>query len=234
MKIAILSDIHGNIYAFEKALNMMSELGTDFYIFSGDICGYYFNSIDVIDKLMDIKEIRCIKGNHDDAFIRFIENDDADLIKKYTCKYGDSIFEFKTKAEKKHIDFLKQLSAMDTFELDGMKFVVFHGGPDDNLIQQVFPDNDFKLIDSIEADVIITGHTHHRLLKKINNKIIINPGSIGQPRDGLMSSFATIDTESLVVEFHDIQYDYTKLIDDVLKKDKQPDYLIDVLLRPYK
>lgn len=233
MKIAILSDIHGNLHSFSKGIELLEIEKVEYIIFVGDVCGYYFDSTLIIDKLLTFKNFYGVRGNHDEMFLNFLKFKNIDSINKYTEKYGDSFKFFNIKTTKVHIEFLERLPYINEFSIDNISFMVFHGGPDDYLNQQIFPDNDFKFLDKISANVIILGHTHYRILKKTHNKLVINPGSLGQPRDGKVSSFVIFDTKTFEAKFIDVNYNYLELYKGIMKMEKQPDYLTQVLLRPY-
>jgi putative phosphoesterase len=233
MKIAIISDIHGNFFSFSKAFELIEAEKIDHIIFVGDVCGYYFDSTLIIDKLIAIKHLYAVRGNHDDMFLKFLKFKDLNSINSYTEKYGDSFHVFSTNARKEHVDFLESLPSIREFSIDNISFMVVHGGPHDYLNQQIFPDNDFTFLNKISAKVIIFGHTHYRIIKKIHNKLVINPGSLGQPRDGLVSSFVVFDTKNLEAKFVDVNYNYLDLYTIIMSMKKQPDYLTRVLLRPY-
>lgn len=233
MKIGIISDIHGNLLAFKSALKTMRELKIDTMIFAGDICGYYFNSLEIIDELINIKNLYAVKGNHDQIFLDIYNSKDKEAAKEYSLKYGTSIYHFMSNANQKHISFLEKLPKKIDIEIDGVGIRVYHGGPNDYLNQKILPDCDFSVFFKEKADIIILGHSHYRINKIVDEKIIINPGSIGQPRDSKLPSFTVYDTVCKTVEFVEINYRVDKLINDILTKGKQPSYLYNVLFRPF-
>jgi putative phosphoesterase len=235
MKLAIISDIHGNHDAWIKALEIIEKDRIDFIIFAGDICGYYFESLRIIDSLLKKKNLNAVIGNHDQIFLDNINKPDPSSIQSYTIKYGDSLKSFLKEVQPRHIKFLNSLPQKSDFMIDKIKFTLFHGGPLDYLNQKIFPDNDFSSFNhSNEFRVYILGHTHYRLFKKTNSFIIINPGSLGQPRDGNKGAFYLFDTENMNGNFIDIDYNYQRLYLEVLNLKNQPEYNSKVLLRPYE
>jgi putative phosphoesterase len=234
MKVAIFSDIHGNLESLNEFIEITNSMNIDINIFLGDLCGYYFNPIEVIEKLQNMKSLFTIRGNHDDIFINLIECDDLNEIQLYVDKYGSSFNEFKSNASNKHIQFLKSMTFKNIIEIDSLIFTLVHGGLNDNLNQKVFPDSDLNFIHDIKSDIFVCGHTHYGFFKEIGNKTIINPGSLGQPRDGKKSSFAVFDTSTMKTDLIYFDYDYKKTVQKVLDRTPQPNYLIDVLERPYK
>jgi putative phosphoesterase len=96
---------------------------------------------------------------------------------------------------KDSMKFLLELPRESRFELDDISFYMNHTGPRMSLHHYLdlnipYPELD-KHYRDIEADVIFTGHTHVPYVKKIRNKILVNPGSVGEPRDwlGFLSFF---------------------------------------------
>ena len=73
MIIIAFSDVHGNSDALEVFLNEIKHEKYDKIVFCGDIFGYYYNQIKVINLLQGIKDLLWIKGNHDDYFLKLYE-----------------------------------------------------------------------------------------------------------------------------------------------------------------
>ena len=88
MKIAILSDIHANIDAFELVMKNIDKDGIDAILIAGDLVGYYYHPDKVINICMSRDNIYCIRGNHDKNFLNALE--DEKLMKKLISKYGSS------------------------------------------------------------------------------------------------------------------------------------------------
>jgi predicted phosphodiesterase len=106
-----------------------------------------------------------------------------------------------------------------------------HGSPWDPLNGRIYPDySNWERFNSCNEDVILIGHTHYPLEKKIGDKIIINPGSVGQPRDGKNGAcFAILDISSRKVQFHRVAYNPQRMIEDAQIHDPDNCYLVQVL-----
>lgn len=230
MRIAIFSDIHGNKYALKEALNKMNEIGIDVHICCGDLVGYYYYHNEVIEALRNIKNIYCVRGNHDQIFIDIF--DQKIETSTYKAKYGCSIEKFLNTISKDNLDFLRNLSIEQDILLDGYKIKIVHGSPWNPINDYVYPDSDFERYSEVNVDYILQGHTHYPMLIKQQKCQIINPGSIGQPRDGGYPSFVVFDTTKKQVEFIQFKYNIEKLISDIKCIDGEPDYLLEVLRRP--
>ena len=88
MRLGIFSDIHGNIYAFDKVWEALKREACDLYLFLGDICGYYYHANEVMNKLNSIEDLICVRGNHDQMFLDMLS--DPILESDYRGLYGKS------------------------------------------------------------------------------------------------------------------------------------------------
>jgi len=230
MKLGIISDIHGNNFALKAILEKTPNV--DLFIFLGDISGYYSFTEECVELLKKIN-IVAVKGNHDQILIDcLINNKKPDL--SYSIRYGSALLRSFLSASHYTIDFLLSLPDFQEFMLDGNIFKCFHGAPWNPLTGRVYPNfKEWNRFMDVNADVILLGHTHYPFIKKLNNnKLIINPGSVGQPRDiGNMSSYIILDTLSLDVKLYRTSFDIQILIDDSKKNDPDISYLIEILKR---
>jgi predicted phosphodiesterase len=90
MRICVFSDIHGNGPAFWPAYEMMLEEKADLYFCLGDLCGYYFDQIEIFRALSRIPNLVCVKGNHGDIFLR-IRKGNSELAQTNKEGYGSSM-----------------------------------------------------------------------------------------------------------------------------------------------
>lgn len=127
MRIAIFSDIHGNIYAFEKILESIREHQVDQLIFCGDICGYYYYQNEIINIFKNMNNLVCVMGNHDKLFLDILE--DEHLEEAYTNRYGKSMELLKKNITKDNLNFLRNLNSKKELWIDKYSFGVFHGSP---------------------------------------------------------------------------------------------------------
>src|SRR6185436_12514757 len=88
MRLGVFSDIHGNMYAFEKVWQALQAEKCDQYCFLGDVCGYYYSQNEAIALLKACPNLICLLGNHDELFLRML-NDRA-VEDMYLEKYGKS------------------------------------------------------------------------------------------------------------------------------------------------
>jgi putative phosphoesterase len=231
MKIAVFSDVHGNYDAFQNAMSIIHSNQVDAIFFLGDVVGYYYESLPIIEQLMKMKNLSVVLGNHDQMFLEMLESRNEPSIQNYTKKYGSSLHEFVENANLTQIEFLASIPTTKLVELDGIKFMLLHGGPTDPLHQRVYPDTLLDDFQDIDVNVVFLGHTHYRMNRTIGFTTIINPGSLGQPRDSKAASFVIYDTQNKEALFVDVAFDVDKLKEQIHARTSEPSYLIDVLDR---
>ncbi len=222
MRIGLISDIHSNIYALKSVLKKL--VGMDLILCAGDITGYYPFVNEVFQELEDHNVI-FIKGNHD-AYLCGDKIKDLNTIElksfEYTRNHIASI----------NLDRLRTTSLHYELTIDGFKLVMVHGSPWDKLEEYVYPDYpSFERFKEIDADVIILGHTHYPMIKQIGEKLIINPGSCGQPRDyNPRAAFAIFDTLAKSAIIKRVQYNVKRLC-GIVRELGFDDKLIEILQR---
>ena len=235
MIIIAFSDVHGNSDALEVFLNEIKHEKYDKIVFCGDIFGYYYNQIKVINLLQGIKDLLWIKGNHDDYFLKLYEGkmNEESCIKRFGHSYdkGNEIYNNQV------YNLIRKLSSHIVIydNVNDIKIGVYHGSPYDELEDRVYPDtaivNEKKYND---YGIVILGHTHCRMKRYVGNTLVVNPGSVGQPRDGLGFCYAKIDTTSMNVKFKTFNVDTTKLYKQIDVYDKNLTKLKAVLERGAK
>lgn len=172
-----MSDIHSNI----EALNAVSDNIEDGPIYcAGDTVGYGANPKEVIQWVMK-RKVKAVLGNHDYAIA---QNDE----RWFNSRAGDSIkwtFKNINPIEKKY---LNNLLKSRIVKINELKMLIVHGSPEDNLFEYVHPSTHEHLFEGYlkqnKVDIIVMGHTHIPFIWKSKNGMILNPGSVGQPRSG--------------------------------------------------
>ncbi|MBT3387333.1 MAG: metallophosphoesterase family protein [Desulfobacula sp.] len=228
MKLCVFSDIHGNGFAFDAALEKMLSERADFNFFLGDFCGYFFNQKQIFKHLKTIPNLIYLKGNHDHLLLRMADGE-KDLVSEYSQKYGRSMEYLLNQDIQEIIEWLR--SAQDFYVDKELNCYACHGSPWDNLDGYIYPDTSIKKFADYPQTLFLIGHTHYPMVRKMGNKLIINPGSIGQPRHGGQASYAVIDMGSFTVEFKEIVYDKTTLAKEIEKLDSSNMYLKNIIWR---
>lgn len=179
MRILIISDIHANIVSVESL-----KENFDYMVCLGDVVDYGPDPKGCIDFVRN-NCFKLVRGNHDHALAFGVDcgcSYDFKHLSVSTREYHRSIL------DEDDINFLRKTALTDTFEMGGARFFLAHASPSGDLYRYLKPQTDLSIwmdeTGNIDADFILLGHTHLPMIIEIGKKTIINPGSIGQPRDG--------------------------------------------------
>ena len=229
MKIAILSDIHSNVYALESVLNAVKKKSIDTLIIAGDFVGYYFWPADVFNLLKDW-DLVAIRGNHDQMLEK--AKIDKDYLIKKCKKYGSGLSVAIEQLDKDRFTWLTNLPDLLEYKTPDGNILICHGSPwiDD---EYIYPDADDKSLgryDALNVKWVIQGHTHYSMHKNIGDVTLINPGSVGQPRNKKPGAhWALLDTSLNRVDFFCEQYDIKKVVEESKKRHPEIPYLANIL-----
>lgn len=215
MKVAVLSDIHSNYYAFKACYEDAVNCGAEMFIFLGD----YVSDLSEPQRTMDlVYEIRskyptvCLRGNREGYML-----DCEDGRSNFTrgSKSGSLLFTYEH-LRKKDLEFIRGLKIADTIEIEGVRIEIAHAAMDND--RYYFDGNDGHTADifpQMKCDYLLTGHSHKQYIKQNAEKTIINPGSVGIPQDGTRNpKYALLDVADGTVscEFREVPYDMTDAI----------------------
>lgn len=213
MKIASISDIHGNIYALMKAFEDIDSQKVDLIICLGDLVGYGPHPNEVI-ALIKRRDIPTIKGNYDasvvDGAFTFIRDNQ---INSFALPFA--VEEVRT-SNKYYLD---SLPTELNYEFHGVRLKFTHGSPN-SISEYLFEnsENTKTVMETLDADILVCAHTHIPAFKKFENKTYINVGSIGKPKIGrpnLTYSIIEINEDGKSqVHFRELEYDKHKIIKD--------------------
>lgn len=220
MRYVIFSDIHSNIEAFEKMLGLKKIHNIDKYLFLGDLVGYGPNPDEVISQFRKLPNAKFVRGNHDKVIADLESSSLFNPAAAFSAEWS------KLKIEPVNFQFLKQLPkgplTIDRF------ITICHGSPFDEdyyIFSQFEAAESFKFM---ETSIGFFGHTHFpviyylrnekidivplsetmRIKLDVNTKYLINPGSIGQPRDkNPASSFIIFDSGKREINFIRFHYE---------------------------
>lgn len=213
MKIAAISDIHGNIYSLMKVLEDIDEQKVDLVICLGDLVGYGPHPNEVI-ALIKRREIPCIKGNYDasvvDGGFTFIRDTS---INSFSLPWATE----EVRASNKF--YLSQLPTKLDYDINGVKIRFTHGSPN-KIDEYLFEDaeNTKKVMEELEEDVLVCAHTHIPSYKKFDNRVFVNVGSVGKPKIGRPNAtYALIEInedKTIDVKFRELEYEYKRIVKD--------------------
>ena len=233
MKLAVFSDIHSNIEALDCVIEKISLENVDGIICCGDTVGYGPNPNECVEKIKSIKNIKIIAGNHDRAAIGLFDvnwfNDNAKAAILWTS----------SQLTEENKNFLKGLPEKIIEE----NFTAVHGSPREPIKEYLIKPSDMQEnLQFFETQICFVGHSHYPFVYtseksitklqenepiEISSKSIINPGAVGQPRDGDNRACFMI-LEGNEITFHRVNYDI-KAVQKKMKIEKLPEYLVERL-----
>ena len=223
-KLAIIADIHSNLEAFKTVLKEINKLEIKKIYCCGDIVGYGAEPNECVE-LVRKNRIISVKGNHDIGCVNLQDKELFNQWGRAAIEWSNKILSDKNKQVLFNLP--KYLEAEDVY------FV--HGSPRDYLWEYVYPDYsawDFReFFKKIGKDILVTGHTHLPFVRNFKNKIAINPGSVGQPRDSnAKASFCIVDIFRKKAKIKRVGYDVKKTADKI-KKASLPEFLAERLFK---
>ena len=231
MKIAVLSDIHGNYYALEEVLKIAKTKEVKKILVLGDIVGYYYYPEKVL-KQLGTWDYLLIKGNHEEILLDILNGkiDEGTLRLKYGSGHRLAI----EKLSKKQLDILTQAPEKLLVEIDGVNIQMCHGSPWES-DYYLYPNTPNEILDKCEQediDIVLVGHSHYPFTYQAGNTLLVNVGSIGQSRvAGGIASWAIIDTSNKDVQLMATPYNVNSLIEEIEKTDPDIIYLKNILTR---
>jgi predicted phosphodiesterase len=229
LKIAILSDIHGNFEALKKVWADIEQNQVDHIVCLGDMVGYGPEPEAVVNFIIE-KGIVSLVGNHE---LATLENEQ---LREMSEEAYQSIIITRKLVSESSLSFIRQLPKK--YVLDDMLFV--HGMPPDSATTYLHWAGDDEIVASMKAvpqRMIFLGHTHRPIcysydeidlgvifpqegITKISRDIqyIINVGSVGQPRDGnIKAKYVIYDTEEHEYDLRLVEYDVEKTANQIIE-----------------
>ena len=215
MRVAVLSDIHSNYYAFKACYEDAVKCGAEMFIFLGD----YVSDLSEPQRTMDlVYEIQskyptiCLRGNRE-GYMLDCENGRSSFIRG--SKSGSLLFTYEH-LRKRDLEFIRGLKISDTIEIEGIQIEIAHAAMDND--RYYFDSNDghtAEIFSQMKCDYLLTGHSHKQYIQQNAGRKIINPGSVGIPQDGTRNpKYALLDVADGTVscEFREVPYDMTDAI----------------------
>lgn len=220
MKYLVFTDIHGNLEAFEALLEFVKNHEIDHYLFLGDLVGYGASPSEIIDKIKELHPIAMIRGNHDKAVAGF------DSAQTFNPIAATAIYWTRQNISEKNMEYLARLKKGPII-ING-EISLCHGAPFDE-DHYIFGEFDAaEAFAHFDTPVCFFGHTHFPFVYREKNhnaegsflsgdesmielekgtRYLINPGSIGQPRDrNPKAGCGIFDTATRRITFYRFSY----------------------------
>jgi putative phosphoesterase len=231
LKVALLGDIHGNSPALAAVLAGARREGVTRLFVTGDFVGYYFWPVDVL-RMLDGWDLVVVRGNHEDLLAR--ARREPDFLQVIDEQYGTGTRVALETLSSGQLDWLENLPHPVEAEIDGQRLLLCHGAPWD-VDQYIYPDASPDLLQrSAEGgyDWVVLGHTHYPMEKRIGRTTLVNPGSVGQPRNRTPGAqWAVLDTKLRSIALLTEAYDITSVVAEALVREPRKPYLREVLQR---
>ncbi len=220
MRYLVLSDIHANLDAFVAVLDKASEIGYDKMVFLGDAVGYGVDPKECLEILKD-KMSYGVAGNHDKAIVNPDELSYFNEIARQAILW--------TREKLKNTPFIKFLEDLPyTKEIEPGIIITHSTISEPRYWEYILTPYDAEAeFNTTFFEIMLYGHTHIPIAFEYqdegkvipilestiyldkNKRYILNPGSVGQPRDGdNRASFAILDTEKYVFKIYRVSYPY--------------------------
>lgn len=210
MKLAVLSDIHGNLTALNAVLEDINKSEIDGYIIAGDHVIDCPQNNEVLEKIKNL-DAYVIKGNREKYIMNYhngmhSEWDNHKQMAAVVWAYNNM--------DEDNINYIDNLPEQLNISLANMDTIrVVHGSPF-NISEQLFPDKYPERIEkslrSIKESVLICGHTHESWSKIVHKKLVVNPGSVGIPfNDNMCAEYAILTwmDNRWIASHHQVKYD---------------------------
>ncbi|HEX2695957.1 MAG TPA: metallophosphoesterase family protein [Acidobacteriota bacterium] len=232
MRYLVFTDIHGNLEALLAVLKFVMKKRVDHYLFLGDLVGYGASPNEVVQKLAALKPLSLVRGNHDKAVCGL------DSVQTFNPIAASAIYWTKSRITKKNFDFLYKIKKSP--DVVHETITICHGAPFDE-DYYIFGEFDAtEAFSYFQTPVCFFGHTHFPFIYAEKDQIVegtflegrsneirlekgvrylINPGSVGQPRDrNPMAAFAIYDSAARTVKFYRVEYDIAEARRKILEQ----------------
>ena len=206
MRILVISDIHSNYRALKATLDTFDDVDEVWCL--GDIVEYGPRPSDCIELVRQNCQ-QVVIGNHDLYFSKCLPQ----------SNYGWTGW-YPNNTPINDLDYISGLPSLLTLDRDGISYCLVHGSPANHLTGRLHPHaeeiENIQSLKNADQDRILAGHTHMAMQIEIDGKLVVNPGTIGQPRDGDYRAQCMI-IDNGCIQHHRVEYDLDLLAEDYYK-----------------
>jgi diadenosine tetraphosphatase ApaH/serine/threonine PP2A family protein phosphatase len=224
LNVAVITDIHSTLPALEEVFEAIDAAGVEETWCLGDVVGYGAEP-DACADLVRARCATCLAGNHDLAVLGALD------ISAFSETAAEAVEWTRGSADERTLEFLRDLQPDGARESVGL----FHGSPRDPVWEYVLSTEQAEdCLDAQEARIALVGHSHvalfftragesgevrgaqtsdGALLEMGGGSWLVNPGSVGQPRDGdPRAAWLELDTDAETARFHRVPYDIDRAV----------------------
>lgn len=231
MRLALLSDIHGNMQALDAVLEDAREIGVDSYLAIGDLAAIGPEPVAVLERLAALENLTALRGNTDRYIVTgegprpSLEQARAnpELVHLYARVTGSFAWTRGFVTAAGWFDWLEQLPLEVRITLpDGSRLLAVHAAPGTDEGEGIHPAQGntelAELVEGCQADIVCAGHTHEPMLRQVGDVRVANLGCVSNPlAPDLRASYLMIDATPSGATFHHrrVAYDHDAFSDSV-------------------
>lgn len=232
MRILVISDIHANYVALKAVLESATKEGYEAVFCLGDIVGYGPMPDECVSLIRKIPNLSCVMGNHDAAVSGFIS------IETFNKDARDSVHWMIDHISPDNLEYLTSLPDLQVSEGQ----TIAHGSPRNPIWEYILDSYTARVnYEFFSTQVCFIGHSHQPIVFRYlesdgllpnwqipingesfsfrNERVILNPGSVGQPRDrDPRAAFGIFDTHQNSWVVYRVAYDIQKVHDQIVQR----------------
>ena len=222
-RLAIISDIHGNLPALEAVLADIEAQGGSRIYHLGDLVGYNPFPNETV-ALVARRGIPGITGNYDQAVLGQVADPVGELLNAKITPMGREIYAWTVRqVTGASREFLAAQPRERSVAVGRRRLRLTHGSPRHikDYVRPTWPDEMVgDLLSEVEEDILFTGHTHIPVVRQVRGKWLINPGSVGFPKDGNpLAAYALLELgEELEVTIRRVAYDIDRTVQAIIER----------------
>lgn len=209
-RVAVLSDIHGNYYAFRACYEDALLRGAEGFVFLGDYVSDLSMPRETLDLLYTIRQTHptvCLRGNRE----RYMLENRQGMHHFAPGTRSGSLYYTYASLTEADLDLFASLPTYAVVEINGLPVELAHAAEEDDRHyfdprHERFP----AMVEGMRTTCFLTGHSHKQYAEEREGKQIINPGSVGVPRNyGYLTQYALLDVEDgrVFYELRQLPYD---------------------------
>jgi putative phosphoesterase len=208
VKLAIISDVHGNMDALRAVMDDAEDQGVTGFLNLGDMVGIGPHPDEVVKALSGDRVVSVI-GNID---LKVLESSRVSAKPRTRSTKGAIMAAAARDLSQESLDMIADLPPEIRLEVNGQRILMVHASPadpDEHLGPET-PDSRLrKLANMADADIVMIGHSHQPFCRRASGTMFLNPGSVGRPIDwDPRASYAVLDTGDMTTELRRVEYDY--------------------------
>ncbi len=219
MRILVIADIHSNWAALQSIPD-----DYDRCLVLGDVVDYGTDPLPCLDWVRRNADV-CVRGNHDHAIAQNITATGTSGFRRLAGVTRPLHWDL---LSSRHLKFLGRLPVTAYFRESGLRLFLLHATPRDPMDEYLTNDAEGwrQRLTDIDADIVCVGHSHMPFHLDLDGIQVLNPGSVGQPRDGdWRASYAIIEDGQ--VSLHRVEYDLEAAIRQ-MRTSGIPDWAVDL------